>query len=249
MKDDRDISIEGERVKDIAGDPRFAGGARAMARLMEMQHTPEYTEIMTYDSPDTGDRVGMTHLQPRSRDDVIARNDAIKVWMDESCGMLGRSTDFKNVMISAYAAAGETFDREAFKGDDNIRNFHRHVRENDLITTHVLVNPQVDRSRPAHLETSDVVAQIVKETDAGFIIRGARMVATLCAPADELLVLPAASRRTSEVRDTTAFSFGFAIPVSMPGLRFICRPPVAQTNARRYWTIRCRCNTTNPTVS
>ena len=46
LKDDRDISIEGERVKDIAGDPRFAGAARAMARLMEMQHEPALHEIM-----------------------------------------------------------------------------------------------------------------------------------------------------------------------------------------------------------
>ena len=172
LKDDRDISIEGERVRDIAGDPRFAGAARAMARLMEMQHEPGLHEIMTYESPDTGDPVGMTHLQPRTKDEVAARNDAIKVWMDESCGMLGRSPDFKNVMISAYATAGERFDREAFKGGDNIRDFHRHVRENDLITTHVLVNPQVDRSRPAHLETSDVIARIVGETDAGFVDPG-----------------------------------------------------------------------------
>ena len=187
LKDGRDISIEGERVKDVAADPRFAGAARAMARLMEMQHEPALTDIMTYVSPDTGDRVGISHIQPKSKDDVVARNDAIKVWMDETCGMLGRSPDFKNVMIAAYAAAGEKFDRDSFQGGQNIRNFYQHVRENDLITTHVLVNPQVDRSRPAHLETSDVVAQIVKETDAGFVIRGARMVATLCSLANELL--------------------------------------------------------------
>ena len=232
LKDGRDISIEGERVKDIAADPRFAGAARAMAHLMEMQHDPALTDIMTYTSPDTGDKVGMSHIQPKSKDDIVARNDAIKVWMDETCGMLGRSPDFKNVMIAAYAAAGDKFERDSFKGGQNIRNFYQHVRENDLITTHVLVNPQVDRSQPAHLETSDVVAQIVKETDAGFVIRGARMVATLCSLANELLVMPAASRwPTNEARDTTAFSFGFAIPLATPGLRFICRPPVAQTNA------------------
>ena len=43
--------------------------------------------------------------------------------------------------------------------------------------------------------------------------------------------MPAVSRWTNEIRDTTAFSFGFAIPLATPGLRFICRPPVAQTNA------------------
>ena len=47
LKDGRDISIEGERVKDIAADPRFAGAARAMAHLMEMQHDPALTDLMT----------------------------------------------------------------------------------------------------------------------------------------------------------------------------------------------------------
>ena len=228
---EREIYIEGERVKDVISDPRFSGATKTMAHLMDIQSDPDLSDVMTYNSPTTGDKVGMTHIQPQSRDDVIARNDAIKVWMDASCGMMGRSPDYKNCIISNYAAAKDVFKRDAFDGSQNIQNFYEHVRENDAVTTHVLVNPQVDRSKPAHLETSDIVAQIVKETDAGIVIRGARMVATLCAMANELLVMPAAATWSNETRDTSDFSFGFAIPTSTPGLKFICRPPVAHTNA------------------
>ena len=232
LTEDRHISIEGERVKDVSSDPRFAGAAQTMADLMEMQSNPDLIDIMTYKSPTTGDKVGMTHIQPNSREEVVLRNDAIKVWMDASCGMMGRSPDYKNCIISNYASAKDIFKRDAFDGSQNIQNFYEHVRESDAVTTHVLVNPQVDRSKPAHLETSEIVAQIVKETDAGIVIRGARMVATLCAMANELLVMPAAATwATDKTRDTTDFSFGFAIPTSTPGLKFICRPPAAQTNA------------------
>ena len=228
---EREIYIEGERVKDVISDPRFSGATKTMAHLMDIQSDPDLSDVMTYNSPTSGDKVGMTHIQPQSRDDVIARNDAIKVWMDASCGMMGRSPDYKNCIISNYAAAKDVFKRDAFDGSQNIQNFYEHVRENDAVTTHVLVNPQVDRSKPAHLETSDIVAQIVKETDAGIVIRGARMVATLCAMANELLVMPAAATWSNETRDTSDFSFGFAIPTSTSGLKFICRPPVAHTNA------------------
>ena len=228
---EREIYIEGERVKDVISDPRFSGATKTMAHLMDIQSDPDLSEVMTYNSPTSGDKVGITHIQPQSRDDVIARNDAIKVWMDASCGMMGRSPDYKNCIISNYAAAKDVFKRDAFDGSQNVQNFYEHVRENDAVTTHVLVNPQVDRSKPAHLETSDIVAQIVKETDAGIVIRGARMVATLCAMANELLVMPAAATWSNETRDTSDFSFGFAIPTSTPGLKFICRPPVAHTNA------------------
>jgi len=228
---EREIYIEGERVKDVISDPRFSGATKTMAHLMDIQSDPDLSDVMTYNSPTSGDKVGITHIQPQSRDDVIARNDAIKVWMDASCGMMGRSPDYKNCIISNYAAAKDVFKRDAFDGSQNIQNFYEHVRENDAVTTHVLVNPQIDRSKPAHLETSDIVAQIVKETDAGIVIRGARMVATLCAMANELLVMPAAATWSNETRDTSDFSFGFAIPTSTSGLKFICRPPVAHTNA------------------
>lgn len=204
LRDDRHIQIDGERIKDVTTDRRFKLVAETMAGLFAMQHDKKLAPQLTYASPSSGEAVGMTHLQPKSKDDLVVRNDAIKIWMDETCGMLGRSPDYKNVMWSAYAAAGDIFDRDSFKGADNVRNYHEYVRENDLVMTHVLVNPQVDRSKPAHLQESDITAHITKETDAGIVINGARMVATLCALADEIVVMPAAVRwQGTETIDTT----------------------------------------------
>ena len=217
LKDDREIYIDGERIKDVTKDYRFIGAAETMAELLQMQHDPDLSDTLTYSSPSTGDKVGMSHIQPRSMKDVKARGDAMKVWMDTTCGMLGRSPDYKNVMVAAWAAAAEVFDRPSFDGSDNIQNFYEYVRENDSTMTHVLVNPQVDRSKPAHLQESEIVAQIVKETDAGIIVRGARMVATLCALANEIVVMPAAvTWHTTETHKTTDYAFGFAIPTSTP---------------------------------
>ena len=232
LQDDRQIFIDGERIKDVTKDRRFVGAAQTMGELLQLQHDPVLSEKLTYKSPTTGDRVGMSHIQPKSQQDVVRRGDAMKVWMDATCGMLGRSPDYKNVMVAAWAAAADAFDRESFKGGDNIRNYYESVRENDTMMTHVLVNPQVDRSTPAHLQVSEIVAQIVKETDAGIVVRGARMVATLCALANEIVVMPAAVQwHSKDQHDTTDYAFGFAIPTSTPGLKFICRPPVAHLEA------------------
>ena len=40
LHDDRQIFIDGERVRDIAADPRFAGAAHSLAELYDMQHDP-----------------------------------------------------------------------------------------------------------------------------------------------------------------------------------------------------------------
>jgi 4-hydroxyphenylacetate 3-monooxygenase len=95
--------------------------------------------------------------------------------------------------------------------------------------THTLINPQVDRSRPVEKQDKDLAAKIVKETDAGIVIRGARMVSTLCAYSDDLLVLP--STYIANSKEAEPYAFGFSVKVNAPGLRFICRPSVIHQNA------------------
>jgi 4-hydroxyphenylacetate 3-monooxygenase len=114
----------------------------------------------------------------------------IKLWMDTTCGMFGRSPDFLNVMLTGLAAAAAEFGGNDPRFAANIRDYQIHAREHDLCLTHTLLNPQVDRSRPVERQEKDLAAKIVKETDAGIIVTGARMVATLCAYSDDLLVLP-----------------------------------------------------------
>ena len=95
--------------------------------------------------------------------------------------------------------------------------------------THTLLNPQVDRSRPVERQEKDLAAKIVKETDAGIVVTGARMVSTLCAYADDLLVLPSTFLATSP--EAAPYAFGFSVPVATSGLRFVCRPSVVHQNA------------------
>jgi 4-hydroxyphenylacetate 3-monooxygenase len=51
MRDGRAIYIDGERVADVTRDPRFAGGARTLASLYDLQHRPELQDELTYRSP------------------------------------------------------------------------------------------------------------------------------------------------------------------------------------------------------
>ena len=101
-------------------------------------------------------------------------------------------------------------------------NFYNHVRTNDQVLTHTLVNPQVSHAQAsAGLFNSDVALHVVKETDAGIVVRGARLLATLGPSADEIEVFPSTVLRASE--DNIPFAFAFAIPIATPGLKMICR--------------------------
>src|SRR5205809_3424708 len=229
LKDDRRIFIDGEEIGDIAHDPRTAGAAQTLAELYDMQHDAALAERMVFTSSSGGEPVGLSFIEPKTVDDLIRRREMIKLWMDRTCGMFGRSPDFLNVMLTGLAAAAPEFGKSDKRFADHIRDYHVHAREHDLCMTHTLLNPQVDRSKPVEKQEKDLAAKIVKETDAGIVIRGARMVSTLAAYSHELVVLPSTYIATS--KEAEPYAFGFSVRADAPGLRFICRPSVIHQNA------------------
>jgi 4-hydroxyphenylacetate 3-monooxygenase len=229
LKDDRRIFMDGDEIGDVARDPRTAGAACTLAELYDMQHDAPLADRMVFASPSNGEPVGLSFIEPKTVDDLIRRREMIKLWMDRTCGMFGRSPDFLNVMLTGLAAAAPEFAKSDKRFAENIRRYHALARERDLCMTHTLLNPQVDRSRPVERQEKDLAAKIVKETDDGIVINGARMVSTLCAYSDDLLVLPSTFLATNA--DAAPYAFAFSVPVAAPGLRFICRPPVVHQNA------------------
>src|SRR3712207_3144960 len=92
--DDREIWLEGEKITDPSAHPKLEGAARSLARLFDRQH--QEPEAFLMESPDTGQQVSVTHVQPKSRDDLERRRIASKRIADETVGMMGRTPDYLN---------------------------------------------------------------------------------------------------------------------------------------------------------
>jgi len=147
LRDGRQIWIDGELVPDVTIDKRLAGAAQSLTELFDMQHDPALADDMTYTSPTSGDRVGLSFIQPASVDDLVRRRGMVKLWMDATCGMFGRSPDFMNITLQGFASDFREFGRKEQRFADNLRNY-LYARENDIAMTHTLINPQVARSKP-----------------------------------------------------------------------------------------------------
>src|SRR5438132_10293090 len=222
LRDDREVWLDGERVKDVTRDPRLCRGVRSVAALYDLQLEPSRLDEMTYISPTSGDRVGLSHIQPRSIDDLVRRRNMIRTWAEWSAGMLGRSPDYLNAMVMGCAANADYFAHNDPAYAQNIQRYYELVREQDLCLTHTLVAPQVNRSvHPDQQAGGAVALRVIDETDSGLVLSGARILATLAPASDELFVAPAPSRSYAGAGNPRAFAF--AIPVATPGLRFICR--------------------------
>ena len=157
----------------------------------------------------------------------------VSLWADWNGGMLGRTPDFMNMMFAGYAAAHEFFAQAGAQFGENIRRYQDRQRREDLCLTHTLIHPQRDRSTATPVATDEEnAARVVRETDAGAVIRGARMLATLAPFADELAVVPSITRFPPDTEEAKPFAFAFCVPMAAPGLRFICRKSLTPPGAR-----------------
>ena len=218
----REVWIDGERVEDVTTHPALRNGVKSVAALYDMQHDPELREEMNYASPTTGDPVGLSFMIPQTVEDLERRRNMMTRWAWASCGMMGRSPDFLNVIFAAWAGASDFFaqDRPEFK--QNVSNYYEYIRENDLTLTHALLNLQRRRGASATDTVSEEVAlTVVKETGAGVVLRGSRLLATLGPISDELAIYHAGNHRMDE--EAQRQSFALSIPCDTPGLRFLCR--------------------------
>jgi 4-hydroxyphenylacetate 3-monooxygenase len=88
--------------------------------------------------------------------------------------------------------------------------------------THSLINLQRHRSPSAVLNLDeDTALRVVRETDAGIIVKGSRVLATLGPISDEIAVYSPRLRKMGEGH--SPYALNFAIPCGTPGLKFLCR--------------------------
>ncbi|MEX2981124.1 4-hydroxyphenylacetate 3-monooxygenase, oxygenase component [Streptomyces sp. C36] len=220
------VHIQGETLTGgIQHHPAFRNVVRTYAELYDLQHSAEHKDVLTHPSPTSGEPVATSFLAPTAPDELVKRREAFTVWAEYSNGMLGRTGDYLNSGLMAMATAADWFAEADPAFGDNIRRYYEKVREEDLLLSHTLIPPQVNRAVAGPRQAGgSVTARIVREDDNGVVIRGARMLATIAPFADELLVLPSTLLRGAP--EDRPHSYALAVPMDAEGLRCIAREPL-----------------------
>src|SRR5581483_4685659 len=100
-------------------------------------------------SPDDGRLVNVTHIIPRSREDLERRRRAVELTASATAGLMGRTPDYLNVTFACFAGRSDVWARRGNEqGAANIVAYQKLMRDRDLSTTHSIMNPQVDRTSP-----------------------------------------------------------------------------------------------------
>jgi len=216
LRDGRRIHVNGELVRDVTQYRGFRGVIDELARHYDRHHHPELRGKLTFASPKDGLPVSNSFLLANSRKLMEDRILGERLRSQYTCGLMGRLPDFMNGWVTDMALIPHILGSKDKKFAANATAYYEHCRDDDVCMTHTLVDPQIDRSKG--VETQQGV-NIVKETSAGIIVSGARMLSTLAPVSEELLVGPFMPRKPGE----EAYAVAFAIPMAAEGLRFIAR--------------------------
>jgi len=218
----REVWVEGERVADVTTHPVFKRSVEQLALLYDMQFDPALRDTLTYVVPETGERAGAAFMPARSAADLAKRRAAYRAWAETNFGLMGRSPDFLNVTLLAFAEARQVFARGGERFGRAVARYYEYVRDNDLFLSHALVTPQNDRSRSSSGQAdASLHLKVVQETEAGIVVSGARMLATLGPVSDEMIMYNLPTFRAGD----EDHAIMFAVPTDVMGLRQICRTP------------------------
>ncbi|HZP45070.1 MAG TPA: 4-hydroxyphenylacetate 3-hydroxylase N-terminal domain-containing protein [Candidatus Binataceae bacterium] len=215
LRDSREVWIYGERVKDVTSHPAFRNSARMLARMYDALHDPARHAVLTTEL-DTGKR-GFTHRfyrVPRTTAELVAARDAIAEWARVSYGWMGRSPDYKASLTGTLGANTEFY----APYQQNALEWYRKVQERCLFLNHAIINPPIDKSRPPD-DVVDVYVHVEKETDAGVIVSGAKVVATGSALTHHNFI----GFYGSTPLGRPEMALFAMIPMDSPGVKLICR--------------------------
>jgi 4-hydroxyphenylacetate 3-monooxygenase len=219
VRDGRVIWLDGERVDDLTTHPAFRRSIRSIAALYDMTHDDAYADVLSVLRPGTDQRISRAYLIPHSREELRARGRAFRLWSEATFGFLGRSPDYMASAVGAFASVPGIFVGTSFDGSANILAHWRRMAEGDLYQAHTLVNPQMNKTKPPSEQVDDLCLRVVSERDGGIVVRGAKVIGTAAALADEILVGVTQRMAPSEAD----YALSFSVPVSAPGVKFISR--------------------------
>ncbi|MGX1274566.1 4-hydroxyphenylacetate 3-hydroxylase family protein [Streptomyces phaeoluteigriseus] len=222
LADGRELYLDGERITDPARHAAFQPAVDTLADLLDLQHEPEHQDLLTYKDAGTGLRLARAYQPPRTLEELRLQRRSAEFWHAAAFGQHGRSPAFMASIAVGVHDFRNQLERARPGFGANADAWYRHCAANDLVLSHALGDPQIDRSTDP-LDDPDLALRVLKENDDGIVVRGAKQLTTLAPLAHEVLVYLSASftQRRGE-----QFVVWFALPLNTPGLVTLCREPL-----------------------
>jgi len=220
IHDGREVYIDGERVDDVTTHPAFQPIVDVRARIYDLAHDAETRDVMTYVDADTGERNAVGLKPPVTRDDWQAKRRAVDTVMDDIGGVVIRVGDETIGEMWSLADGADVLNEVDPRFAHNIRRHIERAVHADPFHVSANTDPKGDRSKRPQDQDPDMLLHVVRETDNGIVVRGAKY-ETAAAYANQAFTKPTiANWGNDELSD---YAVGFIVNMGAPGLKHICR--------------------------
>jgi aromatic ring hydroxylase len=230
LNDGRVVWVGNEKIDNVATHPLTRGYAERVAEFYDLHHRPDLQDVLTFVDED-GVRRSRQWQDTRDRDGLrIKRKYHETILREITAASYGRLPDAHNYVFTTYADDPDVWEKQSIGAEgrkltQNIREFLKLLREQDLNCAINFVDPQTDRSSP-DAQTRSPNLRIVEKTDEGVIVNGVKSVGTGIPFSDYMHV--GCLFRPGIPGEQVIFA---AIPVNTPGVSILCRESTVKDDA------------------
>lgn len=218
IRDGREIYMNGDRVRDVTTHPMFKPLVDIRARIYDMQHDPATRHLMTYE--EDGEVNAINSKLPLSQQDWWDKRRATDAVLEEVGGVVTRVGDETVGEMWSLFDGQDVLNEVDPQFSRNIRNHILKVLRADPFHVSANTDPKGDRSKPPQEQDPDMLLHVVKETDSGIVVRGAKY-ETAAAYANQAFTKPTIANWGDAAYSD--YAVGFICNLGAPGLKFICR--------------------------
>ena len=220
LRDDRQVWINGEKVQDVSTHPAFKPIVDVRARIYDMAHDETYHQTMAYTDEESGELCNIGYKSPKTQDDWYDKRLAIDAVLKDIGGVVTRVGDETIGEMWSLWDGKSVLDEIDSEFSENVSRHIRHALVSDTFHVSANTDPKGDRSKRPQDQDPDMLLHLVKETDEGIIVRGAKY-ETAAAYANQAFVKPTIANWGDE--KLSDYALGFICPMNAPGLKHICR--------------------------
>jgi len=218
IRDGRQVWINGEKVDDVPTHPMFKPVVDIRARIYEMQHDAATRDTMTYEEDGETFAVGLK--LPHTQEDWYRKREATDAVMDDIGGIVTRVGDETVGEMWSLFDGQDVLNEVDPQFSQNIRDHIDRVIRIDPFHVSANTDPKGDRSKAPQDQDPDMLLHVVRETDQGIVVRGAKY-ETAAPYANQAFTKPTiANWGDSELSD---YAVGFICDLGSPGIKMICR--------------------------
>ncbi|MFE7154563.1 4-hydroxyphenylacetate 3-hydroxylase family protein [Streptomyces sp. NPDC057636] len=237
IRDGRDVWMNGEKVTDVTTHPAFKPLVDIRARIYDMAHDPATRDSMTYKDASTGEVNAIQQKPPRTREDWDAKRAATDAVLSDVGGVVTRVGDETIGEVWSLIDGQDVLNAINPTYAENVKRHIDHALYADPFHVSANTDPKGDRSKRPQDQDPDMLLHVVRETDSGIVVRGAKY-ETAAAYSNQAFTKPTiANWGDSELSD---YALGFIADMGSPGLKYICRTGFAGTKPPADYPVSSR---------